>query len=264
MPRTRQLRIDSPARAAAAPPRRARHALAALALLAGACLQMGGAPAHAQAAPDGAAELSALSQRWLDAAVQQGLGGANLPLRMEVSVGALDPRLRLAACNRVEPYLPAGSRLWGRTRLGLRCVDGASQWNVYLPVTVKAFGPAWVLTGNVNSGAVLTAADAAEAEVDWAAEPAAVVANPDAWVGQVATRHLIAGQAVRQNMVKPADMFKAGAQVRVVAQGPGYSVVSSGQAMTAGAPGQNIRIRMANGRVIGGIVSEDGTVEAAL
>jgi len=241
-----------------------RRAAATLALFACTWAATASLPAHAQAAPDGAAELAALSQRWLDTAVQQGLGGANLPLRMEVTVGALDPRLRLAACNRVEPYLPAGSRLWGRTRLGLRCVDGASQWNVFLPVTVKAFGPAWVLTGNVMSGAVLTAADAAEAEVDWAAEQVAVVANQDAWVGQIATRHLVAGQAVRQNMVKPADMFKAGAQVRVVAQGPGYSVVSSGQAMSAGTPGHNIRIRMANGRVIGGIVSEDGTVEAAL
>ena len=32
---------------------------------------------------------------------------------MEVSVGTLDSRLRLAPCSRVEPYLPAGSRLWG-------------------------------------------------------------------------------------------------------------------------------------------------------
>ncbi|RYF23910.1 MAG: flagellar basal body P-ring formation protein FlgA [Comamonadaceae bacterium] len=242
----------------------------ALALRTAAVLWLGlamGAGAGAQQAQPGAdpaADLGALSQRWLDTAVQQGLGGANLPLRMEVTVGALDSRLRLAACNRVEPYLPAGSRLWGRTRLGLRCVDGSSLWNVYLPVTVKAFGPAWVLTGNVASGAVLSASDAAEAEVDWAAESAAVVANPDAWVGQIATRHLVAGQAVRQNMVKAPALFKAGAQVRVVAQGPGYAVVSSGQAMTAGAVGQNIRIRMGNGRVIGGIVSEDGTVEATL
>lgn len=233
----------------------------ALGLVLGLCMASG---ARAQAAPDPMQDLGALSQQWLDAAVQRGVGGAQLPLRMEVSVGALDSRLRLAPCNRVEPYLPAGSRLWGRTRLGLRCVDGASQWNVFIPVTVKAFGPAWVLTGNVSSGAVLSASDATETEVDWAADSAAVVANPDAWVGAVATRHLVAGQVVRQNMVKAPDIFKAGSQVRVVAQGPGYSVVSSGQAMSPGAVGQNIRIRMGNGRIISGIVADDGTVEAVL
>lgn len=207
-------------------------------------------------------DLGSVGQRWLNDVLQA--QSATLPLRMEVSVGALDPRLRLAPCNHVEPYLPTGARLWGRTRLGLRCMDGATRWNVFLPITVKAFGPAWVLAGNVASGVVLTEQDAVEAEVDWAAETAPVVANPQAWVGQVAARHLVAGQALRQNMVRPPEVFRAGTSVRVVVQGPGYSVTSSGQAMSAGAVGQNVRIRMANGRVIAGIVSDDGTVEATL
>src|SRR5947209_20275302 len=33
--------------------------------------------------------------------------------RVDVQVGQLDPRLRLAPCQKVEPYLPAGTRLWG-------------------------------------------------------------------------------------------------------------------------------------------------------
>ncbi|WP_284412945.1 flagellar basal body P-ring formation chaperone FlgA [Acidovorax sp. SUPP3334] len=218
-----------------------------------------------QAVADPAADLGGITQRWLDDALQRGQSGtANMPLRMEVSVGALDSRLRLAPCARVEPYLPAGSRLWGRTRLGLRCVDGATAWNVFLPVTVKAYGPAWVLTGNVASGAVLTAADATEAEVDWAAETTAIVANPESWVGMVASRQLMAGQAVRQHMVKAPTLFKAGAAVRVVAQGKGYSVTSAGQAITAGAVGETVRIRMDNGRVVAGVVSENGTVEITL
>lgn len=207
-------------------------------------------------------DLGALSQRWLNDALQT--QSSSLPLRMEVSVGTLDSRLRLAPCNQVEPYLPAGARLWGRTRLGLRCLDGATRWNVFLPITVKAFGPAWVLAGNVASGAVLTEQDVVEAEVDWAAETSPIVANPQAWVGQVAARSLVAGQALRQNMIRPPEVFKAGTAVKVVVQGPGYSVTSSGHAMSAGAVGQNVRIRMANGRVIAGTVTSDGTVEAIL
>ncbi len=42
------------------------------------------------------------------------------PLRLVVSVGSLDSRLNLAPCAQVEPYIPAGMRLWGKTRLGLR------------------------------------------------------------------------------------------------------------------------------------------------
>jgi flagellar basal body P-ring formation protein FlgA len=235
---------------------------AGLALAAGAQQQ----PQPAVSA-DPAGDLGTLSARWLNEAVQaaqaQGAAGS-MPLRMEVSVGSLDPRLRLAPCNRVEPYLPIGARLWGRTRLGLRCLDGATRWNVFLPVTIKAWGPAFVLTGNVPAGTVLTAADAMESEVDWAADTAPVAATAESWVGLIASRYLLAGQTLRQNMIRAPELFKAGTQVRVVAQGPGFSVTSSGQAITAGAVGQSIRVRMDNGRVISGTVSQDGTIEATL
>ncbi len=253
--------------------RSARRPAGALARMAGAALLAWGAAtaAHAQAAPgapgaDVTADLGGITQRWLDDALQrnQMSGGGALPLRMEVSVGQLDSRLRLAPCARVEPYLPAGSRLWGRTRLGLRCVEGPTAWNVFLPVTVKAYGPAWVLTGNVASGAVLTEADATQAEVDWAAETTAIVANPENWVGQVASRQLMAGQALRQHMVKAPTLFRAGSPVRVVAQGRGYSVTSAGQAVTNGSVGETVRVRMDNGKIIAGIVANDGTVEVAL
>lgn len=244
------------------PLRRLHQWCAALLLGAALALPAQGQQSVAQAA-DQTADLGAVTQRWLDDALAQVQAGG-MPLRMEVSVGALDSRLRLAPCARVEPYLPTGARLWGRTRLGLRCVDGATRWNVFLPLTVKAFGPAWVLAGSVSTGTVLTEQDAIEAEVDWAAEPAAIVANAKDWVGQTASRPLAAGQALRQNMVRPPNLFKAGAPVRVVVQGPGYAVTSSGQAMSAGAQGQNVRVRMSNGRIIGGTVLEDGSIEASM
>ena len=221
---------------------------------------LGGVPMRAQAQT--APELGQLTQRWIDAALQQ--TPQSTPLRMEVEVGALDERLRLAPCTRVEPYLPAGARLWGRSRLGLRCLEGATRWNVFLPLTIKAYGPAWVLTSNVTMGTVLTEADATQAEVDWAAEPASVVAEPAMWVGQVAVRQLLAGQTLRQAMVRAPHLFKSGAQVRVVAEGRGYAVTATGQAMAAGAVGQTVRIRMSNGRIISGIVDETGAVSAAL
>lgn len=223
----------------------------------------GSGAALAQAAPDPGTDLGPLTQRWLDDAMSRNQA-AGLPLRMEVSVGSLDSRLRLAPCARVEPYLPTGAKLWGRTRLGLRCVEGPTAWNVFLPVTVKAFGPAWVLTGPVATGTVLSAQDAMEAEVDWAEESAPVMANPEMWVGQVAARPLVAGQALRQSMVRAPQLFRAGAQVKVLAQGPGYAVASAGQAMSAGVAGQIVRIRMDNGRIISGTVNEFGTVVVAL
>ncbi|WP_200843975.1 flagellar basal body P-ring formation chaperone FlgA [Pantoea sp. 18069] len=224
------------------------------AVLAGLGLWLGGAQAQTHA------ELEALSQQWANAALGSD-AGAGLPLRLQVQIGKLDARLQLAACAKVEPYLPAGSRLWGRTRLGLRCLQGPRAWNVFVPVTVQAFGPAWVLNNNVRQGDALTAGDASVAEVDWAEVDSPVVANQPDWLGLEAARHLQAGQALRQNMLRPPQLFALGAQVKVSVSGGGFAIISSGRAMAAGAEGANVRVRMDNGRLVSGVVNAQGVVE---
>jgi flagella basal body P-ring formation protein FlgA len=220
--------------------------------------------AAAQAQSTQAPDFGALAQDWLRDATTAAQATGDSALRMEVKVGSLDSRLRLAPCGNVEPYLPTGSRLWGRTRIGLRCIDGVSRWNVSLPVTVNAFGNAWVIKVPVQSGAAISEADVVEAEVNWAEESNAVIRDRALWVGQIATRQLLTGQTLRQGMVKPAQVFQAGAQVRVVAQGPGFQVSSDAQALSAGVVGQVARVRMENGRVSSGTVLDTRTVKIDL
>jgi len=113
-------------------------------------------------------------------------------------------------------------------------------------------------------GSVVHELRASLSEVDWAAENAPVLAQQQSWVGQVAARQLRAGQALRQSMVRAPELFKAGAQVRVVVQGPGYAVTAAGQALGAGAVGQSVRVRMENGRIVGGTVADNGSVQVPL
>lgn len=216
----------------------------------------------AWAQQDGTEQLMQIGQRFLNEALLQGTDkpAEPMPLRMEVQTGQLDPRLRLAGCARVEPYLPAGSRLWGRTRLGLRCLEGSVRWNVFLPVTVRAYGPAWVVQAGIAAGKTLTADDAVQSEVDWAEDNAPVYANAQDWIGQVATRPLSAGQTLRQNLLRPPNLFAAGSQVQVMVQGGSFSVSSSGKAMSAAGQGQQVRVRMDNGRLVTGTVNASGTV----
>lgn len=214
--------------------------------------------AHAQTFSGEASDLYTQTQSWLDQslAAQE----TQLPLRMEVLLGQLDPRLKLAPCQRTELYLPPGTRLWGQTRVGIRCVQGTSRWNVFLPVTIKAFGPAWAIKGQVRPGETLTATHAMAVEVDWAERQSPIVANQSDWVGKTPTRLLGTGQALRQDMLKAAQVFQAGAQVRILASGTGFEIVSRGQAISAGVVGQNARVRMDNGQILTGVVSDDRTV----
>lgn len=223
-------------------------------------------PAATSDSADGG--LQARAQAWLDQQMAQREQQANeagaLPLRPEVVVGQLDQRLRLAPCDRVEPYLPPGTRLWGQTRIGLRCAQGPVAWNVFLPVTVKAFGPAWVLRRPVARGAVLTQADAELAEIDWAASVSPVLGRPQDWVGAEAMQALLPGQVLRQSMVRSAAAFAAGSPVNVVVVGGGFRLSAGGEAVTAGVLGQAAKVRMPNGRIVSGTVRQGPVVEVSL
>lgn len=232
-----------------------RHTLAAATalLLLLLLLALNPQAAHANDTP----ELSA-TKAWLESAVATSNTAA---LRMQVVVGELDSRLHLAPCARIEPYIPPGARLWGATRLGLRCLEGSARWNVFLPVTVRAFGTAWVLKSNIAAGTAVAADDALASEVDWAQQASPIVANAAQWVGQVATRSLVAGEALRQNMLRPAKVFQAGSQVRVLASGNGFEVTSDAQAISDGVIGQPARVRISNGRILSGVVQDNRTVK---
>jgi flagella basal body P-ring formation protein FlgA len=217
-----------------------------------------------QAAQDRAlAVWSEQAREWIDQQMAQADSGA-LPLRPEVQIGALDTRLRLAPCARVEPYLPTGTRLWGRSRIGLRCVEGPTAWNLFLPITVKAWGPAWVLRQPVSQGTLVTQEDLEPVEIDWAESSTPVLARTEDWLGFEAARTLMPGQVLRQGMVRAPQVFSAGTPVKVVVRGQGFALSATGSALTHGQIGQTARVRMPNRRVLSGIVRDAETVEISL
>ena len=184
--------------------------------------------------------------------------------RVEVVVGQLDPRLHLAPCQRIEPYLPANVHLWGKSRIGLRCKEGRTAWNVYLPIVVKVWGRALVVTAGAAAGTVVADAALDEAEVDLAAEPTSAIVDRKAVVGRTLAQSLQPGQAVRQGHLKSRQWFAAGETVKVVAAGDGFALESSGQAITNGIEGQAARVRTESGLVVTGQPAGERRMEIAL
>ena len=166
--------------------------------------------------------------------------------------GQLDGRLRLAPCARIDSFLVPGTAAWGRTRVGLRCAEGAARWTVHLPVTVQVWAQAVVPAAALAVGARLEAEQLQLAEVDWAAAPQAPFAQPAALSGRVLARGVLAGQALRAPDLQARLWFAAGDPVRVVARGPGFAISADGQAVSAGIEGQRVRVRIGENRVVEG------------
>ena len=233
---------------------------------AAAALVLGALPALAQ---ETAAETPATVDVGLEQQIRQlaldgnSAGSAGAP-RLEVSVGQLDTRLRLAPCARVEPYLPDGMRLWGKARIGLRCTQGATRWNVYLPITVKAFGSGLVITTHKPGGSALTEADLTLGEVDLAETASAAMTDARLVVGRTLTQTVRPGQSLRLSHLRPRQWFAAGETVTVLAQGAGFSVSGEGQALNNGIEGQAVRVRTESGRVLTGQAVGERRVELAL
>lgn len=240
------------------PPLLQRAALGLVALL------LGSFGRHALAQASGLdAWRQALLQTATNAVTQlnQGLGST---ARVMVELGQADPRLRLAPCQRAEPYLLPGLRLWGRSRIGLRCVEGPTRWSVTLPLTVHVLAPALVAAGPLDAGTTLAAGHLQLAEVDLAAEPGAVFTDPAALVGRSLVRPLQAGEALRPDRLKQRQWFAAGAQVKVVARGDGFAIAGEGQALGQGIDGQDVRVRFENGRTVTGRAIGEREVEVLL
>lgn len=216
------------------------------------------APVRAQALEDALA--TQIQQFALEATRQAATPG----LRVQVRVGRLDPRLRLAPCAAVQPYLPPGTRLWGAARIGLRCNDVAVRWNVFLPIHIDVFGPALVANLPLAAGRMLAAEDLRSAEVNLAAAPSQPLARNELAIGRTLARALAAGDPLRASDLRARQWFAAGDNVRVVAAGSGWRISGEGQALAAGLEGQSVRVRTESGRVISGVAVAARLVEVAL
>ena len=179
---------------------------------------------------------------------------------VEIEVGEPDPRLALAPCARMQPFVPSGARMWGRTTLGVRCVEGAS-WSVYLPVQIRVFGPAAVTARAVARGETLNAADVRIDRVEWTAAPAGALAAPDQIEGRIATRNIAPGEALRRDALRAAPVVQPGDTVKVVLSGASFAVATEGRSLTTATEGQPVQVAIGGGKVVSGVARAGRTVE---
>ena len=174
-------------------------------------------------------------------------------LRVEVQVGTLNRGLKLAPCDKAEPFLPGNTRLWGRANIGLRCVAGA-RWTTFIPVRISAWGPALVARTMLPAGRIPQADDFVVQEVDWAASRSIPLANPGLLDGQELIRPVAAGRPLLAEYLRIAPTVRAGEAVPVILQGQGFSIRIEAVALSAAADGQQVRVRTGTGKVLNGTV----------
>jgi flagella basal body P-ring formation protein FlgA len=187
---------------------------------------------------------------------------AGLPGKVEITVAPAFPR-GLAACTTLEPFMPSGARLWGRMTVGVRCA-GERPWTIYLQARISLRATYYLAARAMAPGEVFTAADLVARDGDLTGLPQAIVTDPSQAVGSVSLVRIAGGMPLRRDMLKSASAVSIGQTVRVVAAGEGFAISAEGSAMNNASPGQQIRVKTANGQIISGIVKDGSTVEIQL
>ena len=182
-----------------------------------------------------------------------------LPGKVTVTVAPSFPR-GLAACTTLVPFMPPGSRLWGRTSVGVRCA-GEHPWTAYLQARIAIEATYYLAAHQIEPNTVLSVADLLPREGDLSNLPRAVVTDPSQAVGALALSRIGAGVPLRQDLLRSASSVTIGQTVRVVALGQGFQISAEGNVMNNAAPGEQVRVKMASGQVISGVVKDGSTVE---
>lgn len=187
---------------------------------------------------------------------------AQLPGEHTVTVSRLDSRLKLAKCDRIEPYLPTGNRLWGNSSIGVRCL-APSPWSLYVPAHIKVASQVLVAVRPIASGKPVAPEDVQLQMRDITPFAGSALTALDQVAGKNVLAPVAAGSILRAEMLRAAQVIRQGQQVKLVAQGAGFRVTSEGQAMGNATPGQVVAVKTRSGQIIKGIARGEGVVEVS-
>ena len=179
---------------------------------------------------------------------------------VQIHIGQLDKRMPLPGCTRMEAFLPPGMHLWGKSRVGLRCVEGA-RWTTYVPVEVNAYGNALVLVRPITAGEAIGTEDYRVEEIELTREAPGLLTDAHEIENHVAARFLATGTGLRAEHLRAKPVILQGDPVKVVFLGSGFTVEGEGVATTVATDGQSVRVQIESGRVISGTAREGRRVE---
>lgn len=183
---------------------------------------------------------------------------AALPGKVSYKVDEIDRRIVLPECTQLETFLPAGSQLLGKTAVGVRCVE-KNGWSIFVPVQIGLTVDLLVSARQLSLGHTLQEGDIARQTTE--TTQATGFTDPGQVVGKVLRYGIAAGQMLREDMLRLPYSVTQGQVVQLTVRGKGFSIRSEGVALNNASEGQAVQVRVAAGRVIGGIARAGGVVE---
>lgn len=183
---------------------------------------------------------------------------AGLPGKVAFNVDEIDSRIVLQPCSKIEAFLPAGTQLIGRVSVGVRCTE-ANGWSIFVPVQIRITRALLISAKPLAMGQVVREEDIARQTTETTQN--AGLTDSAKVIGKVLRYSIAAGYVLREDMLREPYSVKQGQSVRLIVEGGGFSLSSSGTALNNASEGEAVQIRTTSGRVISGTASGEGAVK---
>lgn len=185
--------------------------------------------------------------------------------KYDIRLGALDARLRLAACDRpLEGFLAPGARLSGNTSVGVAC-EGTRPWKLYVQAYVSVFKRVAVAATYLPAGAALGADSVRFEERDVTSGGYGYVTDEELLRDSIVRQAVQEGATIPPQALSKAKLIRRGEAVAIVSKNGSIEVRMSGSALMDGAAGDRIKVRNEKSkRIIEGRVEAPGLVMVSM
>jgi flagellar basal body P-ring formation protein FlgA len=184
---------------------------------------------------------------------------------LTLQVAPLDPRLRVAACDRtLTGFLTNGAQVRAQTMVGVRC-EGSVRWTVYTSVSVASQITVLIARRSMPRDTEIATADFSVETRRVAGMASAYVTAPETLAGQRLGRPINAGDPLTVEELAPANLVHRGQQVVLLAHAGGLEVRMAGTALADGRASQRIKVQnQSSQRVVEGVVLSSNEIEIPL
>jgi len=184
--------------------------------------------------------------------------------RIEFEVARIDPNLRMPSCTKKLTLKKNEPRLLGRVSIRVRC-DGSNPWQIYVPVTVKAYQKVVTAAAPLAREQRLDKSVIELTEKDVSRLTQGYFSSVSEVLGKSLKRPVSLNGVIQPNMVVEAMVIKRGDEVMIIAKVGTLSVKSHGIAVNNGRVGQQIQVKnKASKRVITARVINSALVEVVM
>ena len=200
--------------------------------------------------------LRTVAEEFLSTQTTSSLGKAS------ITIGKIDPRLKLPACINLSPFLMPGSKPWGKITIGIRCLNSTS-WVIYVSAQVSVTVDYYVTATTLSLGQMITSADIRKVNGDLSILPVGAITNPSQAIGKLLNISLISGSVLRTDALKSMLAIQQGQSIKVISTGPGFQVSTDAMALNNANDGQIAKAKTIYGQLISGVARTGGIIDVS-